>query len=192
VVESSVHRFVAQSPALNEAPDVGSLVQVHDSGLVVYGVVAGAETTSIDPGRRPYVRDGSAGDADAYLRENPHLAHLYRTLFQVIVVGHEEDARLWHYLPPKPVRLYSAVVACSDDEACRLVGQSPWTRLDLLPLLLGGGDEFIDDVLGAFIRRTAKATGNEREFLRAAGRELAVLLANDPVRLNGVLRRIGH
>jgi hypothetical protein len=190
VVEASVQRFLAQTVVLNQPPSVGSIVRVDDRGATIFGVVAGATTESIDPGRRPYVRDGGPMDADSYLSQNPHLAQLYRTTFEAIVVGHEIDGVVLRYLPPMPVRLYSGVFVCSDEDVCGLFGPSPWTRLDLLPLLLGGSDGSMDEVLGAFLRRSAQATGQPRAFLLAAGKELAVLLSRDPSRLNGILRRI--
>lgn len=189
-IEASVVRFVAQAIRLNETPPLGSLVRIEDNGLVIYGVVAGAITDSIDPGRRPYIRDGAAPDADTYLRENPHLAYLYRTAFQAIVVGHRDQGPVRHYLPPVPARLYAAVFACDDRDVCAFCGPKPWTRLDFLPLLLAASGDATDDVVAAFLRRSAKATGEGREFLIAAGKALATLLANDPARLNGILRRI--
>lgn len=191
VIEASIVRFVAQSVRLNQTPPLGTLVRIADGGLVIYGVVAGAVTDSIDPGRRPYIRDGVVPrDADAYLDENPHLAYLYRTCFEAIVVGHERDGVLCHYLPPTPARLYAPVAACSDRDVGAFWGPSPWDRLDFLPLLLAGPGEARDDVVAAFIRRGAQATGAARELLIAAGKALTVLLANDPARLNGILRRV--
>jgi hypothetical protein len=190
VVEASVQRFLSQSVELNKPPSVGSVVRVEDGGATVFAVVAGAATESIDPGRRPYVREGAPLDADSYLSQNPHLAHLYRTTFEAIVIGHRNDGVMRHYLPPMPVRLYSAVFACTDEETCDVFGPPPWTHLDLLPLLLGNGDGTMDEVLGAFLRRSAEATSARKEFLLAAGKELAVLLSRDPSRLNGILRRI--
>jgi hypothetical protein len=190
IVGASVQGFVAQTVALNEPPSVGSVVRVEDRSGIVFGVVAGAATESIDPGRRPYVRPGGPRDAETYLQENPHLAHLYRTTFEATVIGHEADGRVLRYLPPTPVCLYAPVFACTDEETCGLVGPPPWSHVDLLPLLLGNGDGSADEVLGAFLRQVARATGEPRAFLLAAGKELTVLLSRDPSRLNAILRRI--
>ena len=191
VIEASIVRFVAQSTELNETPPLGSLLRIEDHGVVIYGIVSGAVTESIDPGRRPYIREGTPLDADAYLRENPHLAYLYRTAFTAVVVGHRDGGPLCHYLPPAPARLYAAVFTCEEDEVGGFCGPSPWSRMDFLPLLLAGaGSDTADDVVAAFLRRSARTTMDPRAYLVAAGKTVSVLLANDPARLNGILRRI--
>jgi len=47
-----------------------------------------------------------------------------------------------------------------------------------------------DEMIAACIREADRLRGSSRDFLVAAGKELARLLPGDPSRLNGLLRRI--
>ena len=68
-------------------------------------------------------------------------------------------------------------------------GDAASVRLDFVSLLIGGGPAD-DDVLAAALRRASLAFDAPAEFLLAASRAVAVLLANDTARLNTILRRL--
>jgi len=65
-------------------------------------------------------------------------------------------------------------------------------RFDYFRLVLEAREVPADELLAASLRAAAAARpASEREaFLVEAGRELARLLAGDPVRLEGLLRRL--
>jgi hypothetical protein len=188
VVEASTTEFVAQCYNLDGAPDFGSFVRVRDRALDIYAVVSEARTASLDPGRRPVVRGQDAADEDALYRDNPEIRELLRTEFTATVIGFTDGVGVNHYLPPRPPRIHGFVYPCAGKEVCAFTA-----RLDFLQTLLASPNRVaLDELIAATIRNACAARGGQREFLIMAGKQVALLLANDVNRLNGVLRRIGR
>ena len=186
VVESSTSEFTAQCYDLNQAPPLGSMVRAGAGPVTVYGVISQAVTASVEPGRRPIARGQNETDEAAVYRENPQLTKLLRTDFTALVVGHQSDHNLYHYLPPQPARLHSFVFPCETKELQAFIA-----HLDCLSLLVsaqpaGPGDELV----AAFLRQAGNASQDRHRFLVTAGKELAVLLNGQTNRLNAILRRI--
>ena len=75
---------------------------------------------------------------------------------------------------------------CSNEEVLAFT-----TRFDYFRLVLESRDVPADELLAASLRAgsAARPQRERQAFLIEAGRELARLLANDPVRLEGLLRR---
>jgi len=184
VIEASTGEFMAQCYELHQPPPFGSLVKAREGEVEIYGVVSRAETTSIEPGRRPIARGREEVEEEDVFRSSPQLARLLRTDFTALVVGHEEGQKLHHYLPPRPARIHSFVYLC-DAEEIEKFSQS----LDFLSILVGVGLQ-ADELIAASLRHAAAAHQAPGDFLTRAGRELAVLLGGETNRLNTILRRI--
>lgn len=184
IIEASTGEFVAQCYELHQPPPFGSLVKTREGEIEIYGVVSGAATTSIEPGRRPIARGREEAEEEDIYRSSPQLAKLLRTDFNALAVGHREGERLHHYLPPRPARVHSFVYLC-DPEEVALFSHS----LDFLSILVGAGGQ-ADELIAACLRHAAQAHQNPRQFLVMAGKELALLLGGDTSRLNTILRRI--
>jgi len=184
VIEASTGEFVAQCYELHQPPPFGSLIKAREGEVEIYGVVSRAETTSIEPGRRPIARGREEDDEEDIFRSSPQLARLLRTDFTALVVGHEEGQKLHHYLPPRPAKIHSFVYLC-DAEEVEKFNQS----LDFLSILVGVGLQ-ADELIAASLRHAAAAHRAPGDFLIRAGRELAVLLGGEINRLNTILRRI--
>jgi hypothetical protein len=184
VIEASTGGFMAQCYELHQPPPFGSLVKAREGEVEIYGVVSRAETTSIEPGRRPIARGREEDEEDDVFRSSPQLARLLRTDFTALVVGHEEGQRLHHYLPPRPAKIHGFVYLC-DDEEVEKFSQS----LDFLSILVGVGVQ-ADELIAASLRHAAAAHRDPGGFLTRAGRELAVLLGGETNRLNTILKRI--
>jgi len=92
-----------------------------------------------------------------------------------------------HCLPAQPPVTLDWLYQCSDEEVRAFTA-----RFDYFRLVLESREAPADELLAASLRAAAAAwLEHEREaFLIRAGRELARLLANDPVRLEGLLRRL--
>jgi hypothetical protein len=190
VIDAGTTEFTAQAYVLHEAPPFGGFVRASNGEHDVIAVVADAHTGSVDPGRRPIARGRDEADEEDIYRRNPELKELLRTEFRAVVVGHRDaagDFRRW--LPDRPPRLHAFVHQCAPAEIAEFT-----ERLDFLPTLLGDGGGPVDELVAACLRQAhaARATGGagDRAFLVAAGKELAVLLANEPNRLGAILRRI--
>jgi hypothetical protein len=184
VIEASTGEFMAQCYELHQPPPFGSLIKAREGEVEIYGVVSRAETTSIEPGRRPIARGREEDDEEDIYRASPQLARLLRTDFTALVVGHEEGQKLHHYLPPRPAKIHSFVYLC-DAEEVEKFSQS----LDFLSILVGVGLQ-ADELIAASLRHAAAAHRDPGDFLIRAGRELAVLLGGETNRLNTILRRI--
>lgn len=184
VIEASTGEFMAQCYELHQPPPFGSLVKAREGEVEIYGVVSRAETTSIEPGRRPIARGREEVEEEDVFRSSPQLARLLRTDFTAMVVGHEEGQKLHHYLPPRPAKIHSFVYLC-DAEEIEKFSQS----LDFLSILVGVGLQ-ADELIAASLRHAAAAHQAPGDFLTRAGRELAVLLGGETSRLNTILRRI--
>ena len=184
VIEASTGEFMAQCYELHQPPPFGSLVMTREGEVEIYGVVSGASTTSIEPGRRPIARGSEEADEEGIYRSSPQLAKLLRTDFSALIVGHRENERLHHYLPPRPARIHSFVYLCDPDEVA-LFSQS----LDFISILVNAQGQ-ADELIAASLRHAAAAHQAPRDFLVRAGKELAVLLGGETNRLNTILRRI--
>ena len=98
VIEASTAGFTAQCYELYELPPLGSLAKTRDQGVVQFGVVYRATTSSFEPGRRPIARGKDELSEEALYQANPQLLKLLRSEFGVLVVGHRETDRLHHFL----------------------------------------------------------------------------------------------
>jgi len=186
VIEASTGEFVAQCYELHQPPPFGSLVKTREGEIEIYGVVSGAATTSIEPGRRPIARGRDEAEEEDIYRSSPQLAKLLRTDFNALVVGHREGERLHHYLPPRPARVHSFVYLCDPEEVARFSD-----FFDFLSILVNArGQGSVDELIAACLRHAAQAHQNPRTFLIKAGKELAVLIGGETSRLNTILRRI--
>ncbi len=106
----------------------------------------------------------------------------------VLNVGYIAHDMVHHTLPPRPPLSLDTVQLCDAETVRRFT-----ERLDFLRLVLNAGDLPTEEVLAAALRHAAAARPGpaaQREFLVAAGRRLAALLAHDLPRLQHVLRLI--
>jgi len=174
--------FTAQCYELYEIPAFGSLVRTGN----IYGIVADATTSSLEPGRRPIARGrDEATEADIY-KENPQLASLLRSEFGTVVAGYSDDNKIYHYLPPQPARIHGFVYQCEPEEI-REFSRS-FGFLQILSCAVTSVPS--DEVIAATLRYMSRAHEDPRAFLVAAGKELANLLSSDFIRLKSVLGRL--
>ncbi len=182
VIEASTTQFTAQCYELYELPPLGSLVKTGD----IYGIVAHAETTSIEPNRKPIARGKDEASEEAIYQENPQLLKLLRSDFEAVVVGYREGDRLYHYLPPSPARIHAFVYLCVNEEV-REFSQS----FGFLNILINARLPVpSDELIAAALRQISQAHEDGRKFLVAAGKELAVLLSGQYEQLKSILGRL--
>ena len=182
VIEASTAQFTAQSYELYELPPLGSLVKTGD----IYGIVAQAETTSLEPGRKPIARGKDETSEEAVYESSPQLVKLLRSEFTAAVVGHKDGANLRQYLPPQPARIHGFVYLCPPD-AVREFSQSFGFLNILINTKLVIPNE---ELVAAALRQMSQTQDDPRAFLVAAGKELANLLSSDFIRLKNILGRL--
>ena len=183
VVESTSTSFIAQCYQLDGAPGLGALVRTDSPDI--YGVVGSVTTEPLDSARPVLARGEDADTEEDVIRDNPQLARLLTSRFQVLIAGHVEDGITHQYLPPRPPRVHSFVYECNSEEISLFA-----SRLNLLRLILNSGTPHSDEIVGAFIRQAMLSHDQPSGFLALAYRTLAVELSTDVARLNSILQRV--
>lgn len=184
----SIRDFQAQSYGLYEAPSFGSFVRMASTapGIEIYAVVQDIRTEPIDPSRPVVARGGQLSREEAIYEENPHFGHVMRTCFSAVVVGYAQDDLIQHRLPPQPPRIHGFVHACEPEEVARLT-----EHLGFLRLLMAANAS--NDLISACVRAAAGARAADVGFLVGVGKELIILLSEDPDRLGTLLPLLrGH
>jgi len=185
VIEASTTDFVAQCYELYQSPPLGSLVKTTDLPVELYGIVYHATTTGIEPGRRPIARGKDEDTEEAIYQSSPQLLKLLRSEFNALVVGHRQDNKLHHYLPPKPARIHGFVYLCPADEV-KEFSQS----LDFLNILINTHlPVSAEELVAACLRQMSQVYEDRHAFLVTAGKELAILLSGEFNKLKAILRR---
>jgi len=186
VIEASTTGFVAQCYELYQLPPLGSLVKTRDLPVELCGIVYNAATTSLEPGRRPIARGKDEASEEAIYQSSPQLLKLLRSEFGVLVVGHRQDDKLFHYLPSKPARIHGFVYLCSPEEV-KEFSQS----FDFLNILLNAHlPVSAEELIAACLRQMSQVHEDRHAFLVAAGKELAILLSGELNQLKAILGRI--
>ncbi len=180
-----------EDPFAPEAPRAAASPQ-RASGLpaAVYALVYGANTTSLEPNRRPSALGFE--DEDEMRRQQPQIFELLRTEFSGLLVAYSEgmDSPLRRHLPPRPPRIHSRVYPCTAEETRALSADLSFLRGVLLPS--GGALAGVpsDELAAACLRQARAAHPDDPEFLLRAGRTLATILASDYERLQAILRNV--
>jgi hypothetical protein len=183
VVETSTTGFVAQCYELYGAPPLGALVRA-GGPHPAYGVVHQVTTQGIDPTRRPVARGQDEANEEAVYRSNPQLAHLLRTDFQAVVVGHGVEGEVRYHLPPTPPPIYAFVHLCSNEEVAKFTANPAFLR----PLATSSIPA-LEEVVAACLRYVAPAQEDPDAFLTGVGKELAGFFPGDFRRVEAILQR---
>jgi hypothetical protein len=194
IVETTSTGFVAESFELNSPPALGSVVvvQVPAEGTggpteaAIYAVVTYGQTAGLDPSRRAVRRSTeTVFDTAVYVR-NPELEHVLRTEFGAALVGLADGGHMWQHLPSRPPRLHFSVQTVPQEDLCRFTDSLDYFRL----LLIAAGPVLPSQVLAAHVREIYRQRDQDRVWLDAAAREIAILLKDDYQALLTVLYAI--
>jgi hypothetical protein len=186
VIEASTAGFVAQCYELYQIPPLGSLVKTKDQQLELYGIVYNAATTSLEPGLRPIARGREEKTEEGVYQTSPQLLKLLKSEFGAVVVGHKDNKKLYHYLPPTPARIHSFVYQCTPAEVMEFSQSFGFLNILLNARLPVSTEELI----AAALRQMSQAYEDRQNFLVAAGKELALLLSGNLSQLKAILGRI--
>jgi hypothetical protein len=185
VLRASIQGFVVGCQL--EQPDIprfGSLVRAEGitPGSDIYGLVYNVSLED-DLFARHFV----GRDIEESVIQDERLNRQVPVEVSILSVGCSEGGAIRHCLPPHPPVTLDWLYQCTDEETKAFT-----THLDYFRLVLAARDTPVDALLAASVRTGATArTETERGiFLIDAGRELARLLAGDPLRLEGVLRQL--
>jgi hypothetical protein len=172
-----------------DIPAFGSFVRANGlrPGSAIYGLIYDVSVED-DPFVRQFISADPPEEVVRDQRENRQVP----IEVSVLAVGTSQGlggdgARIHHCLPAQPPVTLDWLYQCTDEEVRAFTA-----RFDYFCLVLDAREVPADELLAASLRAAAAARPeDEREtFLVEAGRELARLLAGDPVRLEGLLRRL--
>lgn len=184
VIRSSTTRFAVGCQVLRpDVPAFGAMVKASAiGGEVIYGLIY--EVRMEDD---PFVRQMAvAGDEVRPEYVEDMRRRLLPIEVGVLVVGYRMGDQVRHYLPPQPPLSLDTIYGCSPAELVQFS-----SRPDYFRLVLDNRDLPADELLAAHLRNAAEARGAAgRDFLLEAGRALAVQMALDLTRLEGLLRRL--
>jgi hypothetical protein len=177
--------FAVSSSSDRHVPDTGE-----ELSAAVYALVYGANTSSLEPNRRPSAL--GFADEDEMRRQQPQIFELLRTEFSGLLVAYSagDGKPLRRHLPPRPPRIHSRVYACTPEETRLLTEDFSFLRGILLPS--GGALAGVpsDELAAACLRMAKECHPDDGAFLLRAGKALATLLSNDYERLSAILRNV--
>ncbi len=185
VIEASTAQFTAQCYELYpsaEGPPLGALVRTGD----IYGVVAFAETTGVEPGRKPIARGKDEASEEAIYQSSPQLKKLLRSEFTAAVVGYKKDGKIHQYLPPQPAKIHAFVYLCQPEEVDEFSKSFSWLNI----LVNSAISVPTEEVIAASIRQMSRVREDSHSFMVAAGKEIANILASNIARVKIILEKI--
>ena len=186
IVESNCTEFTAECYELHAIPPLGSLVKVTAPTIEIFGIVCHSGTASIEPGRHPVARGKDETSEEAVYQSSPQLMKLLRSEFQVLVVGHSIDRKIYQYLPSKPAHIHAFVQVCSPEEI-KQFSQS----FDFLSILVNNRSQIpVEEVMAASLREMSKAQTDPHACLVAGGKALTIILSGEYHRLKTILARL--
>ncbi len=189
VLRASTRRFAlgcaGATPVMQpEIPAFGSFVRAEGqvSGQAIYGLIYDVSVED-DPFVRQFIGANPPEEVVRDQRENRQIPIEVR----VLAVGCGDGQTIRHCLPAQPPVTLDWLYQCSNEEVRAFT-----ERFDYFRLVLEAREVPADELLAASLRVAAAARpGKEREgFLIEAGRELVRLMAGEPTRLEGLLRRL--
>ena len=186
VIESNSTEFTAECYELHDIPPLGSLVKTTAPTIEIFGIVCQSGTASIEPGRRPVARGKDETSEEAIYQSSPQLMKLLRSEFQVLVVGHRLNGKIYQYLPPKPAHIHAFVHPCSADEV-KQFSQS----FDFLGILVNNHLQIsVEELTAATLREMSNVQTDPHAFLIAGGKALTSILSGEYHRLKAILARL--
>jgi hypothetical protein len=188
---------VDASPELDTGDEVDPFASSAHSGAeqislapAVYALVYAAETTSIEPNRRPAALGYE--DEDDLRRQQPQIFELLRTDFSGLMVAHSigGDKGLRRYVPPTPPRIHARVYRCQPEEVRALTEDLSFLRSVLAPAGSAVVGLPADELASACLREARAVQHDDARYLLRAGKALAAILAEDYERLQAILRNV--
>jgi hypothetical protein len=190
VLRASTQGFVVGCGVMQpDTPRFGSLVRAEGAtpGSAIYGLIYNVSLED-DLFVRHFIGADTSEEVIKDQRENRQVP----IEVSVLAVGARQSAgsdggNVRHCLPAQPPVTLDWLYRCTSEEMRAFT-----TRFDYFRLVLDARDVPADELLAASLRAAAAARPEEAQetFLVEAGRELARLLAGNPVRLEGLLRRL--
>ena len=183
VLRSSTAGFAVGCRELQQnVPEFGALVTVTQGNTHIVGLVY--DVQFVDDSLVRQIISADPMPPELRLDQSQRLAPIE---ISVMIVGFVREGQVYQHLPPQPPETLYEIVTCAPGEVIAFTQQFTFLRT-----ILNAKDAPADELAAACLRLAAasRLEAERRAFLLSAGRELARLLSGDPVRLEGILRRI--
>ena len=165
-------------------PAFGHLVATDAAGTQIYGLVY--EVIVEDD---PFVRQVVAAAAEMPPEKIEDMRQRRQVPVEItaLAVAFRQGERVIQGVPPRPPGALQPVTACDCQDTRAVLADFGFFRL-----ILNHGQAPADELLTASLIQAAgcQPPGQDRAYLLDAGRELARLLAQEPARLDAILRRL--
>lgn len=183
IVESSLQTWTAQCWRWDIIPEFGSLVAVHNKKRIIYGIVYGIKTGSLDSSRYPFTYQKTE---EELMAEQPQIFEFLKTHIQCITLGFEEHEKMIHQLPPEPPKIHAFVGPCAVNKVKVFFAQP-----DFLHLLMQSPEtQQADELILGLFRYIKKHDLLTEDKLTIYLETLSLLLGNDYRRLSLIMHRI--
>jgi len=167
-----------------DLPAFGDLVTADAAGSPVYGLIY--EILVEDD---PFVRQVVAASADMPAEKIEDMRQRRQVPVEItaLAVAFRQDDRIIQGVPPRPPGALQPVIPCDCEETRAVLADFGFFRI-----ILNHGQAPADELLAASLIQVAgcQQPGQDRAYLLDAGRELVRLLAQEPARLDAILRRL--
>ncbi len=185
VLRTSTRSFVIGCEVMRPAiPTFGSFVRVEGlaPGSANYGLIYDVSVED-DLFVRHFIGADTPEEVIKEMRETRQVP----IEVSVLAVGCSDGGAIRHCLPAQPPVTLDWLYQCTNEQVRAFTA-----RFDYFRLVLEARETPTDELLAASLRVAAAAQPEDKReiFLIEAGRELARLLAGDPMRLEGLLRRL--
>ena len=169
-----------------DAPTLGALVRapISDS-YQVYGLI---HDIHIDDDGLVKQLVTAENVSNEVLRDNRE-RRIVPVEMSVLAVGHEQDGRIYHLLPPRPPLSLDIIYLCDETDMARFTSIG---RFGYFRHLLRNQDIPVGEILAAHLQQAGKAHGvNGDAWKEKATQELITLLRDDYETLMSVLGALG-
>jgi hypothetical protein len=183
IIESSLHRWRAQSWQWDTFPSFGSLLTIETDQRTLFGIVHQIETGSRDTLHIPMAHQKTEQELRA---EYPHIFSFLQTTFICLPLGYKEHDTLWYQLPPQPPKIHAFLRHPSVEEQELFFSNEQYLHL---LFSLSSCITNIDELLFALLTQAYKKTMFTQERWHNFINLFSLLTGNDYRRLKLFLQR---
>jgi hypothetical protein len=167
-----------------DLPSFGDLVTADAAGIQMYGLIY--EIIVEDD---PFVRQVVAASADMPPEKIEDMRQRRQVPVQItaLSMAFRQGGHVTQAIPPRPPGALQPVSACDCEETREVLAD-----FGFFLIILNHSQAPSDELLAASLIHAARCQppGQNRAYLLDAGRELVRLLAQEPARLDAILRRL--
>ncbi|HEX2697871.1 MAG TPA: hypothetical protein VHM28_09195 [Anaerolineales bacterium] len=170
-----------------DAPAFGALVRAPlGEGYQVYGLIHDIHIDDDGLVRQLVTADNVSEEV---LRDNRE-RRIVPVEMSVLVVGYEQDGKIYHLLPPRPPLSLDVIYLCDDKDLVKFTSAG---RFGYFRHILRSEEVAVGEVFAAHLLQAGKAHGKTGEaWKESATHELITLLRDDYPTLMSVLGALGE